>query len=268
MTIVGSLLAALAAVALGCALKRPSPVARRLALFPRGLAAPRLFRWRPVASRDLAHSGLAWSAETLLAAKAVGAASAAVLAGAATQALALGPLVPILAAYCGFIGPSILVERRASARRAAAEGAVASLVERTEALVAAGRPAATALASLSLRPTGVTLLDMALSLAASDYALGAPLFRSLAVRSDDAGLPTLAALARELDRSRDLARGSLATIVLVRDGLRAAERHRALEAASRVEGRLMLVLVLCYLPALMLLVVVPLLLGLLDGLFV
>ncbi|MDP9266054.1 MAG: hypothetical protein M3O91_08080, partial [Chloroflexota bacterium] len=152
--------------------------------------------------------------------------------------------------------------------RVAAERAVASLVERTEALVAAGRPAATALATLASRATGVTLLDTALSLAATDYALGAPLFRSLAVRSDDAGLPTLAALARELDRSRDLGRGSLGAIVQVRDGLRATERNRVLEAASRVEGRLMLVLVLCYLPALMLLVVVPLFLGLLDGLFV
>jgi len=34
-----------------------------------------------------------------------------------------------------------------------------------------------------------------------------------------------------------------------------------------VEGRLMLVLVLCYLPALFLLVVIPLFIGLLDGLF-
>src|SRR5207302_851422 len=50
--------------------------------------------------------------------------------------------------------------------------------------------------------------------------------------------------------------------------LRASERARALDAAGRVEGRLMLVLVLCYLPALMLLVVIPLFVGLLDGLFV
>ena len=52
-----------------------------------------------------------------------------------------------------------------------------------------------------------------------------------------------------------------------RDRLRASERARSLYAAGRVEGRLMLVLVLCYLPALMLLVVIPLFLTLLDGLF-
>jgi len=35
-----------------------------------------------------------------------------------------------------------------------------------------------------------------------------------------------------------------------------------------VEGQLTLVLVLCYLPALMLLVVIPLFLGLIEGMFV
>ena len=52
-----------------------------------------------------------------------------------------------------------------------------------------------------------------------------------------------------------------------RERTRAAERARSLEAAGNVEGQLMLVLVLCYLPALMLLVVIPLFLGLLEGLF-
>ena len=52
-----------------------------------------------------------------------------------------------------------------------------------------------------------------------------------------------------------------------RDAARAAERTAAIEAAAKVEGKLMLTLVLCYLPALMLLVVIPLFLTLLDGLF-
>lgn len=268
MTVLGSALAALAVVALAFALRGRTPVARRLALFPRGIRRTPLGRWRPVAARDLEHSGLRWSAHTLLGAKVVGSATGVLLGGGASVALGLGPLVPTLAAYAGFIAPSLLVERRAAARRSIAEGAVGSLVERLEALVAAGRHPATALATLAVRRTGVALLDSAVTAAATDYALGAPLFRSLAVRADDAGLVTLAALARDLDSSRDLGRGSLAALVRARDALRGAERDRALEAASRVEGRLMLVLVLCYLPALMLLVVVPLVLGLLDGLFI
>jgi uncharacterized membrane protein len=53
----------------------------------------------------------------------------------------------------------------------------------------------------------------------------------------------------------------------LRDELRAAERARALQAASHVEGKLTLVLTLCYLPALALLVIIPLFVTLLAGLF-
>src|SRR5207245_907641 len=63
-------------------------------------------------------------------------------------------------------------------------------------------------------------------------------------------------------------RGALTVLRDERERLRASERARGLDAAGRVEGRLTLVLALCYLPALMLLVVIPLFLGLLDGLFV
>jgi hypothetical protein len=53
----------------------------------------------------------------------------------------------------------------------------------------------------------------------------------------------------------------------LRDELRAGERARAFQAASHVEGKLTLVLTLCYLPALALLVIVPLFVTLLAGLF-
>ena len=75
-------------------------------------------------------------------------------------------------------------------------------------------------------------------------------------------------IASDLEHARDLGRGALVVLRDHRDRLRASERARSLDAAGRVEGRLVLVLVLCYLPALMLLVVIPLFLGLLDGLFV
>ena len=81
-------------------------------------------------------------------------------------------------------------------------------------------------------------------------------------------MPALAAIATDLERARDLGRGALVILRDHRDRLRGSERAKCLDAAGRVEGRLMLVLVVCYLPALMLLVVIPLFLGLLDGLFV
>jgi len=157
--------------------------------------------------------------------------------------------------------------RRAKGRRLAALRAVGPFLERLEAITAAGRPVETAIVALARVPTASRLLDAALSRAADSYVLGAPLFRALSAAADLEGIGSLAALAAALERSRDLGRGSIAVIRDARDAARAAERAASLEASSQVEGKLMLTLVLCYLPALMLLVVIPLFLTLLDGLF-
>jgi hypothetical protein len=111
------------------------------------------------------------------------------------------------------------------------------------------------------------MIDEAMAAALRSYALGAPLFPALAREAAAVGLPALAGIANDLERARDLGRGALVVLSDHRDRLRGAVRAKSLDAAGRVEGRLMLVLVLCYLPALMLLVVIPLFLGLLDGLF-
>ena len=68
-------------------------------------------------------------------------------------------------------------------------------------------------------------------------------------------------------RRRGFGRGVLRLLHDLRDELRAQETSRGLAAASQVEGKLTLVLTLCYLPALALLVIVPLFLTLLTGLF-
>jgi len=124
-------------------------------------------------------------------------------------------------------------------------------------------------AATSLRETSWfrVVLDSALRGAAGAYALGAPLYGALGASARAEGIPALAALAEALERSRGLGQGSIAVIRDARDAARAAERAASIEAAAKVEGKLMLTLVLCYLPALMLLVVIPLFLTLLDGLF-
>lgn len=190
-------------------------------------------------------------------------------AGGAIAGSALGAALPAGAvlAYAGWVGPSLVVERRAAAARRGAERALGPLCERLEALVAAGRPVETALVALADVPSGAPVLDAALRRAAGAYALGAPLFRALAADAAAVGLGALTALAAEFERARDLGRGSLSVVRNARDAARDRERARLLEAAALVEGKLMLTLVLCYLPALMLLVVVPLFLTLLDGLF-
>jgi pilus assembly protein TadC len=173
----------------------------------------------------------------------------------------------VVLAYGCWVAPSLAVERRAKGRRREAETAVGPFLERLDAIVAAGRPVETAIVALARVPTASHLLDAALRRAAESYVLGAPLFRALSAAADREGIGSLGAVAGSLERSRDLGRGSLAVIRDARDAARAAERAASLAASSQVEGKLMLTLVLCYLPALMLLVVIPLFLTLLDGLF-
>lgn len=224
-------------------------------------------RWRALPETQLRHAGVAIDPERFLGVKIAAALAGALAASAASLIVPLGPAVAALAAYAGFVAPSLVVDRRAAARRASAEREATVLVERLEALVAAGRPPETALALLVRRPTGSALLDRALRLTGAAYALGAPLFRTLAAHARAEGLGACAALAEDLERARDLGTGSLGVIRERRASLRAAERARSLEAAAQVEGKLMLTLVLCYLPALILLVVIPLFIGLLEGLW-
>ncbi len=256
------------AVISGLLASRPrSAVLRRLASFaPRATAPARLSSL--LDTRALARSGLGWGEDALLRAKLVlGLACSAVVA-ATTVVVPIGPFFVAVAAYAGFVAPTLFVGRAAGRRREEAERALVTLVEWTEALVASGRPIETAIVAVASRGVGAPLMDDVLAAVSRSYALGAPLFASLAREATAAGLIPLASLGEELDHARDLGRGALIVLRDERDRLRAAVRARSLDAAGRVESRLMLVLVLCYLPALMLLVVIPLFLGLLDGLFV
>ena len=265
--IFGALLAATSLAAAVLASRPPSEVGKRLARLAPRTETPRLVR-SVLVTRDLAQSGLGWSDDDLIRAKIVTALVGAALAASAAVFAPIGPLVVVAAGYTGFILPTLRVDRAAAQRRSEAAQALVTLVEWAEALVASGRPIESAFVAIAQRGVASGLLDGAIAAAANSYALGAPLFPALAREATAVGLPALAAIASDLEGARDLGRGALVVLRDHRDRLRASERARSLDAAGRIEGRLMLVLVLCYLPALMLLVVIPLFLGLLDGLFV
>lgn len=250
-----------------------------MALRPRSTIGKRLAQVAPRArmpavvssllvTPNLAQSGLGWSDDDLVRAKVVAALVGATLSACVAALVSIGPLVVGAAGYIGFVLPTLRVDWAAARRRSDAGHALVTLVEWSEALVASGRPVETAFVSLAETGVGAGLVDDAVAAAARSYALGAPLFPALAREAAAVGLPALAAIAGDLEHARDLGRGALVVLRDHRDRLRASERAGSLDAAGRIEGRLMLVLVLCYLPALMLLVVIPLFLGLLDGLFV
>ena len=246
-----------------------SRVAAQLnALRPRGAETlARMRALRLVDAATLKASGLAIVMEQLLAAKIAGALCGGLLAALVALLVPIGPLVVVGAAYAGFVLPSVVVERRAGDRRRDAEAAVASFVEWTHALVRSGRPLDAAIISLAHRRTSAPLVDDVLRRVTHLYTLGAPLHVSLVRESREVGLESLARLGERLERSRELGMGSLNVLEDLRDELRSAARERLLQSASQVEGKVTLILTLCYLPALALLVVIPLFLTLLAGLF-
>ncbi|HUQ16202.1 MAG TPA: hypothetical protein VM070_00280, partial [Candidatus Saccharimonadales bacterium] len=156
----GALALGVAIAALVLSLQRRSPVELRLArIAPPGARA---VRWRPAGDRDLAQSDTGLDQQGLVHAKVLAAVAGLGIGLAVTASLSLSVLFAALPAYAAAVAPSVIVERRAAARRREAEQATGAVVERIEALVAAGRPAESALASVARRTTGSPLLDRVL----------------------------------------------------------------------------------------------------------
>lgn len=269
MSIAGAAAAAVCAVLLILAAAPRSPVAARLhAIRPTSVeffAALRRFRLITPATLDA--SGFDISIEQLVAAKIAVGLVGALLAAVVALVVPIGAPVIVAAAYVGFIVPSVVAERRAAHRRRQAEGAIGAFVEWTHALVMSGRPVDSAVVALARRGVGAPLVDNVLARVADLYTLGAPLHVSLMRESSAAALPSLTRLAERLERSRELGQGSVTVLESTREELRSSARDRLVQAASQVEGKMTLILTLCYLPALALLVIVPLFVTLLAGLF-
>jgi tight adherence protein C len=269
VTLVGAVAAAACVALIILAVRPRSRVAARLnMLHPSGARLLSGLRATPfVATSTLRASGLGIAAEHVVAAKIAAALLFALLAALLSLLVPIGAAVVIASAYGGFVLPSVVVERRAASRRREAELAIAAFVEWTHALVLSGRPVDSAVLALSRRGTGARLVDDVLTRAADLYTLGAPLYVSLIRESSDAALVSLTRLAERLERARELGHGSVGVLGDLRDELRSAGRERLIASASQVEGKMTLILTLCYLPALALLVVIPLFVTLLDGLF-
>ena len=265
MSVTGAALAAVAVSALVLAARAPSRVERLLQA--RGAARrPSLAAVAGVSERTLAAAGMERSGDALAITRLAVCACASLAGCGLALVLGAGPLPIVLCAYGGYVLPPIVVERRAAAARSEGDRATVVVVERLHALVSAGRPIETAVIALAERRSGSALVDRALERTRREHLLGAPLHHALARHARDAGIDGLVALAERLEGARALGRGSATILADVRDDLREAERRRRLADASAVEGKLTLVLTLCYVPALALLVVIPLFLTLLSAL--
>ena len=250
MTSIGAIALAIAASAAVLSLRRDSRVGRLMgALVPR-----RVGRAPKVAAADLG-ARVVWALVGALGGSAI------------SVALPLGGAPIALLAYAGWVLPSVHAERQAARRRREAEDAVVSLVEWLHALVSSGRPPEAAITEIAARGAVDRALAAPLERVRRDYLLGVPLHVALARVSASDGVRALGELGACLEQARDLGRGVLPLLQELRDDLRSRQRSRILGDASAVEGKLTLVMTLCYLPALALLVIVPLFMTLLAGLF-
>jgi Flp pilus assembly protein TadB len=248
--IVGALAAGIGVALLIVGAQDPSIVERRIALILR----PRKRIARPAIADGIA----------LRIGGAIGGATLGCLVG---WTLGLGPLPVPLLAFAGSSSAAFAGERRAAARRRHADREMVTVVEWLYALVASGRPLESAVARMTSFDAAGSLIEDSLSRVRRDYALGVPLHDAVHQEGLRSGVRGLVLLGERLERARELGRAALPVLQDLRDELRASERARSLEAASQVEGKLTLILALCYLPALALLVMIPLFLTLLAGLF-
>ena len=272
MPLIGAFAAAACVVLAVAALAGPASAARSLwrVRVARGLARDRLRdrlgrlpvirHWRPVDARTLELAGLTNLAVADVALLKCGAVALALLLSFALRLpiVAFGPI-----AFAAFIAPSEWIARRARDREAARDAALLPLLERLQALGAAGMTVEQALGHAADTDSPLAAIVRE---AAARAQLGVSPFDALADVAAREGVVALEDVAAELGRARRAGRPMLPLLAERREAARLVWRARRLEAASRVDGALSLVLVVAYLPALLLLVVVPLFLGLLRSL--
>ena len=167
----------------------------------------RLGRLQLISPATLRASGLGIAIEHVVAAKIALALVGALLAALIALFLPIGAIVVAVAAYMGFIVPSLVIQRQAALRQREADKATASLVEWAHALVLSGRPVDSAVLALARRGTGAPLVDEVLARVVDLYTLGAPLQVSLIREGTDAALTSLVRLAERLERARELGAG-------------------------------------------------------------
>jgi pilus assembly protein TadC len=232
------------------------------------IVAPRLRpSWAGLGDDELRRAGIdtdRFGVAELLTAKALGALAGAAfvlgVAGIAPGALLLLPL----AAFGGFVAPSIVVTRRRLARQARLLRELPDLLSLLKAFVGTGIPLEQALHLISAQlgaGSHPALLAAEIRRALGDYGLGMSIDDALHAMAARTGLPELEMLAAALAQAKRQGAGMERVLRDQETIARMQQRNRALAAASRVSTRLVGVLVLVYLPEFLVLILAPLFYG-------
>ena len=191
-----------------------------------------------------------------------GAAGLALLPVAGPPAIAAAMLLAVMS----FLAPRFLAERRLQADRAAALGQVQLAIAQLRAQIAMGVGLESALRAIAFSPlSGPELAERLRSVLAA-YGLGRPIEPALAKVGRDLGSAEIEILARSIAQARRLGVGLEDTLARAEFEFSAAHERRVAAAAERAQVRSQLLIVGCYVPAFMAMVLVPLFLGMLQGL--
>ena len=193
--------------------------------------------------------------------------------GGAGIGLALVPVVgaPALAlagilAVMGWLAPRLLEERRSAKDRAAALGQIQLAMALLRAQVAMGLGLESALRNLALSPLVGRSLATRLRAVLAAYGLGRSVELALAQLGRELESVEIEILARSISQARRLGVGLEETLARAEFEFANAHERRVAAAAERAQLRSQLLIVACFLPAFMAMVLIPLFLGMLQGL--
>ncbi len=194
------------------------------------------------------------------------------LAGAAAG-LALFPaaglpaiVLALVLAGLGWLAPQLLDERRRGNDRAAALRQVQPAMALLRAQVAMGLGLESALRNLALSPLIGGPLAKRLGAVLAAYGLGGSVEGALVKLGRELESAEVQILARSISQARRLGVGLEETLARAEFDFANAHERRVAAAAERAQLRSQLLIVGCFLPAFMAMVLVPLFLGMLQGL--
>ena len=193
--------------------------------------------------------------------------------GGAAVGLALLPIAGLAAvglaavlAVMGWLAPQLQGERRRAGDRAAALGQIQLTMTLLRAQIAMGLGLESALHGLAVSPLVGGPLAQRLRSALAAYGLGRSVERALAHLGRELGSAEIEILARSIAQARRLGVGLEETLARAEFEFESAHERRVAAAAERAQLRSQLLIVGCFLPAFMAMVLVPLFVGMLQGL--
>ncbi len=197
----------------------------------------------------------------------------------ASVAAALALLIPWIpamtvgapiAGLVGFVLPTLVIDARKSARRRQILAEVPDVIAELRGLIGTGMGVERALHVLvedATSDVASTALVREIRRSMASYGLGVPLTAALQEAADRLGSPEFEAFVLALKQARRLGAELDAVLDQHEVGLRAQRQHAIDAEVASQEAKAQLVIAVCFLPAFMLLIFIPMLVSIADGLF-